>query len=58
LFTPFDQECNVIEDECKPYDPECAPPDEINEWLKGKKLMMKMLNYKIDFEDFENTTRV
>ena len=54
----MDPDCNLVAGECVPHDPACASHDEIAQWLEGKKAMMKILNYKIDFEDFENTTRV
>ena len=37
---------------------ECAPMDEINEFLKRKKLAFKVIQDKIDFTEFNETLTI
>ena len=39
-------------------DPECAPRDEIETWLKTKRLYIEMINSKIDFTSYESETMI
>ena len=38
------------EDFCLPVDPPCKSTEVINEWLDNKKVMLKVIQYKIDFK--------